>query len=133
MKMKMYVLPGMLVVAFLTMGFGVYGQQNAPWPVPDKYKTMKNPVKLDKSTAVALYATHCKSCHGKEGLGDGTKAATLATPCGDFTTDSFQKESDGALFYKILEGREDMPSFKKKIPDQDDIWQVVAYLRTLSK
>jgi mono/diheme cytochrome c family protein len=133
MKRKMYVLFGTVAVVLLTMGFRAYDQQNAPWPVPDKYKTMKNPVKLDKTAAATLYSTHCKSCHGKEGLGDGTKAATLATPCGDFTTESFQKQSDGSLFYKISEGREDMPSFKKKIPDQDDLWQLVAYLRTLAK
>jgi mono/diheme cytochrome c family protein len=42
-----------------------------------------------------------------------------------------QKQSDGSLFYKISEGREDMPSFKKKIPDEEDIWSIVNYLRTL--
>jgi hypothetical protein len=26
-----------------------------------------------------------------------------------------------------------MPSFKKKIPDEDDIWALVNYMRTLKK
>ena len=47
---------------------------------------MKNPVKYDKTAAAALYSTHCKSCHGKEGLGDGTKAAQLKTKSGDFSS-----------------------------------------------
>ncbi len=124
---------GLLITAFFVMAFMDSPQQNAPWPVPDNYKAMKNPVKFDKAAAATLYTTHCKSCHGKEGLGDGTKAAQLATKSGDFSTADFQKQSDGALFYKTLEGRKDMPSFKKKLPDQNDIWQVVHYLRTFAE
>jgi hypothetical protein len=39
-------------------------------------------------------------------------------------------KNDGALFYKTLEGRDDMPNFKKKIPYEEDIWDVVNYVRT---
>lgn len=105
-----------------------------PWPVPDKFSAVKNPVKPDATNLKEgrdLYVTHCQSCHGKKGKGDGTKAAQLDTECGDFTTAAFQKETDGALYYKITEGRKDMPSFKKKIPEQSDIWNVVNYVRTL--
>lgn len=108
--------------------------QRDPWPVPDKYKTMANPVKSDAASIAegkTLYGTHCQSCHGKKGKGDGPKAAQLDTECGDFTTAEFQKEPDGALFYKTFEGRKDMPSFKKKISDQEDIWKLVNYMRTL--
>jgi len=108
--------------------------QNDPWPVPDKYKNMPNPVKSDATslaTGKALYAQHCKSCHGTKGKGDGPKAAQLDTECGDFTKPATQSETDGALFYKTLEGRKDMPSFKKKIADPNDIWAVVNYMRTL--
>ena len=45
----------------------------------------------------------------------------------------FQKQSDGALFYKTLEGRDEMPSYKKKIPDQDDVWQLVHYMNGLAE
>ena len=108
--------------------------QNDPWPVPDKYKNMANPVKSDATslaTGKELYTQHCKSCHGTKGKGDGPKAAQLDTECGDFTKPAFQAQTDGALFYKTSEGRKDMPSFKKKIADQNDIWAVVNYMRTL--
>ena len=111
-------------------------QQKKPWPVPDNYKSMKNPVASDPAAVTegkALYATHCKSCHGTKGLGDGTKAATLKTEAGDFSKSDFQSQTDGALFYKTSEGREDMPSFKKKIPDADERWSIVSYLRTFKK
>ena len=108
--------------------------QNDPWPVPDKYKNMPNPVKSDATslaTGKALYNQHCKSCHGTKGKGDGPKAAQLDTECGDFTKADCQNQTDGALFYKTSEGRDDMPSFKKKIADQNDVWAVVNYIRTL--
>ena len=107
---------------------------NDPWPVPDKYKNMANPVKSDATsiaTGKELYTTHCKSCHGTKGKGDGPKAAQLDTESGDFTKSAFQSQTDGAIFYKTSEGRKDMPSFKKKIADQNDIWAVVNYMRTM--
>ncbi|MEZ4959284.1 MAG: cytochrome c [Saprospiraceae bacterium] len=78
-----------------------------------------------------LWTKHCASCHGKSGLGDGSKAAQLDTPGGDFTSDAFQNQTDGALFYKTVEWRDDMPGFKKKIPDEEDLWHLVSYMRTL--
>ena len=133
MKMRLLSLLSFSFVIIMVMAFMPSTEQNAPWPVPDNYKTMKNPVKYDKTAAAALYSTHCKSCHGKEGLGDGTKAAQLKSKCGDFSSAAFQKQSDGALFYKTLEGRDEMPSYKKKIPDQNDIWQLVHYMRGLAE
>ena len=133
MKTLLISFTGLLLGTILVMAFMIPLQQNAPWPVPDSYKAMKNPVKFDKTAAAALYSTHCKSCHGKEGLGDGPKAAQLDTHCGDFSTASFQKQSDGALFYKTFEGRDDMPAFKKKLPEKEDIWQLVHYMRTLAE
>lgn len=108
--------------------------QGKPWPVPEKFQNMKNPVPSDKeslSIGKSLYNRHCKSCHGNEGYGDGPKAAQLDTPSGDFTAESFQAQTDGAIFYKTKEGREDMPTFDKKITNEEDIWCVVNYVRTL--
>lgn len=108
-------------------------QDSKPWPVPEASKKMKNPVKNDAeaiSIGKALYAKHCKSCHGKAGEGDGTKAAELETFPGDFTSKEFKAETDGEIFYKTHEGRDDMPSFKKKIPSSEDVWSLVHYLRT---
>lgn len=133
MKMRLLLFLSFSLVIVMVMAFLPSTEQNAPWPVPDNYKAMKNPVKYDKTAAAALYSTHCKSCHGKEGLGDGTKAAQLKTKSGDFSSAGFQKQSDGSLFYKTLEGRDEMPSYKKKIPDQNDIWQLVHYMRGMAE
>lgn len=105
-----------------------------PWLVPDEYKKKANPKKGDTmatATGKTIYGLHCKSCHGMKGKGDGPKAAQLDTECGDFSTPSFQRQSDGALYYKTFEGRKDMPAYKNKISDTTDIWAVINYLRTL--
>jgi mono/diheme cytochrome c family protein len=109
------------------------GQKAGEWVVPANYKTMKNPAQANKENIANgkdMYAKHCKSCHGSMGLGDGPKAASLDVSCGDFTSAKFQAEADGELFYKISEGRDKMPAFKKSIPEANDRWAIVDYLRT---
>ncbi len=111
-------------------------EQKKPWNVPDAAKNKRNPVISDAESIAAgkaLWSTHCKSCHGTKGLGDGSKAAQLKTEAGDFSKAETQSQTDGALFYKTAEGRDDMPSFKKKIPDADEIWAIVNFMRTLKK
>jgi mono/diheme cytochrome c family protein len=126
-----YILLMTLFVAIVS-----FRSQKLPWPVPDKYVKMKNPVKPDQNaikTGKELWNRHCQNCHGKTGKGDGSKSGQLKTVPGDMTKTEVQNQPDGALFYKVSEGRKDMPSFKKKIPDQDDIWALVCYMRTLKK
>lgn len=106
------------------------------WEVPANYKTMKNPVSASSgslSNGKALWDMHCKSCHGKYGEGDGPKAANLDTHPGDFTLEEFQGQTDGSLFYKTKFGRDEMPSFEKKIPDDQEIWDIVNYMRELGE
>ncbi len=124
----------LLAVGVIALAFTMPDQAKPkPWPVPDKFKTMKNTVKYDKAAATALWNKHCKSCHGKSGLGDGPKAAQLKTHAGDFSTADFQKQTDGELFYKSKIGRDEMPNYEKKIPDDEDIWQLVHFMRGMKK
>jgi mono/diheme cytochrome c family protein len=122
--------------AVFSFAFQSKAQDAKPWAVPESANKMKNPLKSDAeniSVGKALYAKHCRSCHGKAGEGDGTKAAELATFPGDFTASSFQSQSDGAIYFKTVKGRDDMPAFEKKIPDDEDVWAIVIYLRELGK
>jgi len=122
---------GMLVFIAIT-GF----QDKKPWIVPDADKNKVNPIKSDASSLAdgkELWVKHCSSCHGKSGMGDGSKAAQLKTEPGDFSKATTQAQTNGSLFYKVSQGRGDMPGFKKKIPENDDIWSLVNYIRTLKK
>jgi len=107
------------------------------WPVPDKDKALKAPVKLSDASVIStgkeLWAKHCKSCHGSKGLGDGPKGASLKTFPGDFSSAAFQSGTDGELFFRTNKGRDEMPAYEKKIPEANDRWALVAFMRTMKK
>jgi mono/diheme cytochrome c family protein len=109
--------------------------QPKPWVVPANFKTMKNPVAQSDASAkvgMSFFTKNCASCHGKAGLGDGVKARTLKDSPGDFSIAAFQSQSDGDIFYKTKTGKGEMPKYEGKLADED-IWNVVNYMRTLKK
>ncbi len=110
--------------------------QQKPWVIPEKYKSMKSTVKTSAASIAAgkvLWEKHCKSCHGSLGKGDGVKAKTLKTTCGDMSTAKIQSESDGELYYQSFVGRDEMTNFEKKIPDNTDRWNLINFIRSLKK
>ena len=126
-------------IFLVTLSFGTASAQAKPkgkeWKVAEADAKKKSTVKDDEATVKAgkdIWTQQCKSCHGVKGLGDGAKAEKLEITCGDFSSAEVQDLSDGALYYKITEGRKPMPSFKEKLSDTER-WQVVAYMRTLKK
>ncbi len=138
MKLSKKIITGSLILtlAFVLISMSLYQQAKPkPWEVPANFKTMKNAVASKPesiNTGLALYKKNCFSCHGKTGLGDGPKVRILKTFPGNFSEASFQNQTDGELFYKIKTGRGDMTSFSGKVPDED-IWNLVNYMRTLKK
>jgi mono/diheme cytochrome c family protein len=121
------------IVSFGLFSFNKLTQEE--WKVPAKYEKMKNTTEASRenlSIGKSLYSKHCKSCHGSEGYGDGTKADNVKGDLGDFSSKKFQSQSDGALFYKSYIGRNDMPSFEKKMTEED-MWITVHYIRTLGE
>jgi mono/diheme cytochrome c family protein len=121
------------LAALLLMAFTPSSYWNDPWPVPEKFQKMPNPVKAyaeSLENGKKLFVQFCQSCHGRKGNGDGPKALQLDIECGDFSRADFQKQTDGSIFYKISEGRKVMPSFKKTISTENEIWALVNYTRT---
>jgi mono/diheme cytochrome c family protein len=130
----LFIVASIILTASFTMK--TEGDPQKPWVVSDAAKNKKNPISSNATSLAAgktLWNTHCKSCHGSKGLGDGSKSAQLKTEPGDFSKAIVQDQTDGALFFKISEGRKDMPSFKKKLPDEEDRWQLVNFMRTMKK
>lgn len=134
-------------LAFLTGTIAYTQPKDDHWKVPEKYEKMKNPIASDEASIKAgnvIYTTHCASCHGVRGTGDGKKAQHLSETPTDFTSAAFQKQTDGALLYKIYFGHRDMPGFKNRIPDNDDVIEnsfgkvrspgdLINYLRNFAK
>jgi mono/diheme cytochrome c family protein len=109
--------------------------QNPPWIAPKESDNIKNP--LAGNTAVladakALYTANCGPCHGDKGRGDGPAASGLNPKPADHSSVAVQNESDGALFWKLSEGRAPMPGYKKIFSDQQR-WELINYIRTLAR
>lgn len=131
-----------LFILFLAVGVAMsYGQdenkKGEPWDIPEKYNKMDNPVDMDDKQLMrvgrSLYSRFCKSCHGRNGEGDGPKARRLDTFPGDFTTCAFKEQDDGELYYKSIIGRDEMPNYEKKIPNKEDRWAVITYIKKMNK
>jgi mono/diheme cytochrome c family protein len=107
-------------------------QVSVPWVAPDSVKAKKNPLPSDKNTAEQgekIAKVNCVSCHGDKGKGNGPAAVALNPKPADWTSVRVQKESDGAIFWKITTGRGPMPSWRHL--SENDRWAVVRYIRTL--
>jgi len=139
MKNMKKILFGLAVLAAFTFTQTANAQakpKGKEWKTPAADASKKSPIKAGDANAIsegkALWGTNCKSCHGVKGLGDGTKAEKIDISCGDFSSKEFQSTSDGEMFYKTKIGRKPMPSYKEKLSDTE-IWQLVAYMRTMKK
>ena len=96
-------------------------------------------VKGDPKAGKAKYDANCVGCHGNTGKGDGPAAAALNPKPQDYNDGKIMNAlSDKYLFDIIKEGGGSlkksamMPAFNKKLTDQD-IWDMVAYIRSLAK
>lgn len=120
-------------VLVITNGASVLAE-DAPWVAPADDAAQVNPVSAtpdDLAAGEAVYKKRCTGCHGETGKGDGPDAADLAKTPAKFSTAALSKESDGALFWKISNGRKPMPKYGTRLtPTQ--IWQVIHYIRTFS-
>jgi len=111
------------------------GPDTTLWVAPAETEDIVNPMDGDADAiaeGMMVYKRNCRSCHGKLGNGAGVGAADLTTHAADFTSADFWSQSDGSIYWKIEEGRNDMDSFKGEL-DEDQLWQVIAYLKATFK
>jgi mono/diheme cytochrome c family protein len=108
---------------------------NTPWIVPEADKQRKNPLSLSEvnlNAAKLIYSEKCANCHGDTGKGDGSDAM-MYDPAPQDLTDAgkMQKVTDGEIFYQITVGRKPMPSFKKRLTEEQR-WQLVVLVRSFA-
>ncbi len=106
-----------------------------PWVAPEDAKKMKNPIPATQENLAAgeqLFSDNCVLCHGEKGVGDGPGAKTIKVKPANFTDPKVQAEPDGALFWKMSNGRGPMPAWKDVLTDEER-WKLVNYIRKLGK
>jgi mono/diheme cytochrome c family protein len=99
----------------------------------EEARALKNPLPLASDsiskgrTAYLQYA--CTNCHGD----DGRSLVLLAGRPTDLTNPQVwvNGTTDGEIFRSIRDGVSAMPAFGKEIDDNDKIWNLVNFIRSL--
>jgi len=108
--------------------------QSSDWKAPPSSANRPNPVPVNTITLAAgqkLYVNNCLICHGPSGKGDGPGGAALEKKPADLGERIKAGETDGALFWKITEGRSPMLSWRGSLTETQR-WELVNYIRTFA-
>ena len=103
------------------------------WKAPPEADKLKNPFENDAEAwkkAEAMFQTLCMICHGEKGHGDGIAGMALTPRPANLTSEDVQKQTDGAIFWKITNGNPPMASYKETLSEEQR-WQLVKYIRRL--
>ncbi len=133
LRLRKLLFAALLAVILICISVALY--QNREWKIPEEAKSRKNPIQSSSAAlaaASAIYLDKCVQCHGETGKGDGPDAA-MYYPAPASLTDAkrMNAATDGELFYEISEGRKPMPSFKKRLTE-DQRWQLVLLVRSFA-
>lgn len=139
-KIKPFLIVACLLLCPFVAGAQDNPAQQAATPptsaVPASAAKLANPVK-PTAESVALgkkyYGYDCAMCHGANGDGKGEVAVSEKMKIGDFTDPATLKDkTDGQLFYILKNGHDKMPAEPVRLK-QDELWNLVNYVRSLAK
>lgn len=109
--------------------------QDKNWTAPGYANGLVNPFK-DNENATAegkkIFNQICVICHGMQGKGNGAAGLTLNPKPANFLAITVVNETDGAIFWKLTEGKAPMASYKDLL-NENQRWQLVNYIRKLEK
>ena len=134
MKSTKAILCGAAAVWLIAFGAATLGAESKS----DAAKKVKNPVKPTAESIEAgktAYNKYCKFCHNDDATGNGKLAPKDTHPPNLVDAKWDHGSTDGEIFENIKEGigpKFDMKPMKAKMKDED-IWNVVNYLRSLAK
>jgi mono/diheme cytochrome c family protein len=117
-------------------GGGMMARHHAT--IPDEYSGLTNPTPADEASIERggeIFVTHCASCHGDGGMGDGPAAVGL-DPAPAAIAHTSQMLGDDYQFWRISEGGAMEPFNSgmiawKDIIDEDARWDVINYVQAL--
>ena len=134
LKTRKTLFAALLALICIVIVYAVF-QNDRPWVVPEEVKKLKNPLQSSESTLKAargIYLDECAQCHGERGEGDGPEAMMHSPAPADLTDAGHMIGiTDGEIFYQISEGRKPMPSFKKRLTEEQR-WRLVLLVRSFA-
>jgi mono/diheme cytochrome c family protein len=125
-----------LIVLALLLVTGTKGiAQEISWVAPEYSNSLKNPfVGNQKATdeGKEIFGQMCVLCHGLKGQGTGEAGLTLEPHPANFLALNVKSQSDGAIFWKITNGKAPMATYFEILSDNQR-WKLVNYIRELEK
>lgn len=124
-----------------SMGMGMGGMMARHHaPIPADYAGLRNPLPADDASiarGAEIFATHCVTCHGESGMGDGPTAASLDPAPAPIARTS-QMMGDDYQFWRISEGGAMEPFNSsmiawKGILNEQQRWDVINYIQALGR
>lgn len=102
------------------------------WKAPKDAAGLQNPIKVSHgsiSKGKAVYDQFCSYCHGDNAQG-GEKLNLDMQMTPPNLKARLKGHSEGDFFWKIKNGRGDMPAFQDDLEDKE-IWRTISYIKSL--
>jgi mono/diheme cytochrome c family protein len=122
------------LVTFTVVVFAQDSAKTSDDPISgEAAKKLKSPVPYTKKSIVkgrGLFARSCTGCHGP----DGKATVDVVANATDLTSPKLYQNgfSEGEIFRSIRDGQgASMPSFKSQVRSEEDIWNLVNFIRSL--
>lgn len=147
LRSALYLLGGTLYLFFSACGGGKGTDEQLPageppqpksdtaqvWVAPESTQQLMNPhpaslASIEKGKVI--YLQFCVTCHGADGKAD--VPAGIAVKASNLL-EKTPSQSDGALHWKLITGRNAMLKISAYGISEDDGWHIINYLRTLTK
>ena len=123
----------LLIILLSLFLFGFIGIQEDIWKAPEESKKLKNTTTNFEESVVRgkkIYRSRCAVCHGRKGLGDGPGGKALVPKPESLLTPLVLNQTDGEIYWKISNGRNDMIKWDPILSEQQR-WDLVNYIRKM--
>jgi len=129
-----------VAAAFVMSSTAVFAADILAPRAPASAKGVTNPV-ASSADSVSLgeelfQEIGCNGCHGDDGAGAGPASAGMDPAPRNFTNGSWQAaRTDGELRHTIFQGSDGtaMIANQAMFDEEDDVWHVVNFIRSLKK
>ena len=104
------------------------------WNAPKEAAKKRNPISLNQASVKKgkkIYTQNCTHCHGDKIKGLSSKITGLKKTTPNLKQ-RLKMHTDGDFFWKIQNGKGEMPSFKEDLSG-NDIWNVINYIKSSEK